>query len=65
MHLETPKRPRQWTPWEGIAEKVQSPTRRGRTLITVFYDSVDRGSLHWTVQYERDLEGRVLGLDRG
>jgi hypothetical protein len=44
----------------GIAEKVQSPARRGRTLITVYYDSVDRGTLHWNVQYERDFEGPVF-----
>jgi hypothetical protein len=44
----------------GIAKKVQSPARRGRTLITAYYDSVDRGTLHWNVQYERDYEGPVF-----
>lgn len=36
-----------------IAEKVQSPSRRGRTLITAFYDAMDRGDFRWDVRYER------------
>jgi hypothetical protein len=37
------------------AERVQSPSRRGLTLITAFYDSVDGGNLSLNVSYERSL----------
>ena len=39
-----------------MAEKVQSPARRGETLITIVYDETSRGDLRWDVSYERDPE---------
>ena len=39
-----------------IAEKVQSPARRGATLITMVYDETSHGDLRWDVSYERDPE---------
>jgi hypothetical protein len=37
------------------AERVQSPYRRGRTLITGFYDSVNGGNLSLEVSYATTL----------
>ena len=37
-----------------FAEHVQSPSRRGRTLIKAFYDS-GTGNLNLNVSYERSL----------
>jgi hypothetical protein len=40
-----------------IAEKVQSPARRGATHIVAYYDAMDDGSLRWDVAYEREPLG--------
>jgi hypothetical protein len=39
-----------------IAERVQSPARRGRVLVSVWFDPIDHGNVRNTIEYERPLE---------